>query len=168
MFAKPQEQHEWLAQLAGEWTYLMTCNMGPDQPPMQLRGNESVRTFGGLWVIGNGEGETPSSPECGSDGNAGGGAMNSIITLGYDTRREIFVGTFTANVSDHMWSYEGKREGNKLTLDTTGPSFTDPTKTIRYQDIVEIKSANERTLSSQFMGDDGQWVPFMTATYTRV
>ncbi len=45
---KPQQEHEWLGQLIGDWESEMECVMGPDQPPMKSKGTESVRSLGGL------------------------------------------------------------------------------------------------------------------------
>ncbi len=73
MMAKPQQEHEWLQQLVGEWDFEGECMMAPDQPPMKSTGTCSTRSLGGLWFLCEGSGEMP-----------GGGMMNSIITLGYD------------------------------------------------------------------------------------
>lgn len=158
MQATPQKEHDWLCQIVGEWTYEHECLMGPDQPPAKFTGMESVRSLGGLWVIGESQGEMPE-----------GGTMTSIITLGYDPTRQRFVGTFIASMMTHLWIYEGTLDaaGKVLTLDTEGPSFTDPAKRVRYQDIVELQSADERLLYSQFLGEDGTWRRFLTARYRR-
>jgi hypothetical protein len=65
--------------------------------------------------------------------------------------------------------YEGLLDasGNILPLNTTGPSFTDPTKTVPYQDVLELQGDDRRLLWSQTPGPDGQWHRFMTATYRR-
>jgi Protein of unknown function (DUF1579) len=55
-----------------------------------------------------------------------------------------------------------------LTLDAEGPSFADPNKTAKYQDIIEVVSDDHHVLSSQVLGDDGRWNRFMTAHYRRV
>jgi hypothetical protein len=55
-----------------------------------------------------------------------------------------------------------------LTLDTEGPSVEGDGKTARYQDVITIKSKDERTLHSQTLQPDGSWKRFMTATYRRV
>ena len=57
--------------------------------------------------------------------------------------------------------------GNILTLDTVGPSFSGDGSSAKYQDIIEFKSADHRTLSSQVLGEDGKWRRFMTANYRR-
>ena len=155
---EPQKEHRWLQRLVGEWTMQAEMSMGPDQPPMTSSGRETVRSLGGLWTIGEGTGETP-----------GGGTHESIMTLGYDPQTKRFVGTFIASVMTHLWPYNGTLDaaGKVLTLDSEGPSFAGDGTLAKYQDIIEFLSDDHRTLSSQFLGPDGQWVPFMKAHYRR-
>lgn len=157
MHAEPQPQHQWLHQLVGEWTSEMDAIMGPDQPPAKFTGKETVRSLGGLWVIGEGQVEMP-----------GGGTGHTVITLGYDPAKQQFVGSFIGSMMAGMWLYSGQLEGNVLTLDTEGPSFADPNKLARYQDIVEIINADHRQLRSRTLGEDGKWVEFMTVNYRRI
>jgi hypothetical protein len=153
---EPQAEHKWLEQLVGDWTYESECVMGPDQPPMTGFGAESVKSLGGLWVLGEGTADTP-----------GGTPMNTVLTLGFDKGR--FVGTFVASCMTMMWHYAGALDaaGKVLTLDCDGPNFADPTKTSKYQDIHELLPDGRRTLTSRCQMDDGSWVQFMKATYTR-
>ena len=153
---EPQKEHRWLTQLVGDWTFENEAVMGPDQPPVKFKGTDSVRSLGDVWVLCEGQGEMP-----------GGGVGTMIMTLGFDPAKQRFVGTFIGSMMTNLWVYEGQLNGNVLTLDTLGPSFTDPNKLTKYQDIIEILDADHRTLSSQALGDDGQWVRFMTARYTR-
>src|SRR5262245_50519592 len=158
MKAEPQQEHQWLEKLLGEWTFEVEAAMGPEKPPEKLTGTESVRSLGGLWVICEGRGQMP-----------GGGTATNIMSLGYDPAKKRYVGTFIGSVMTQMWVYEGQLDaGSKvLTLDTEGPSFTAEGKMAKYQDIIEIRSADHRLLSSRFLGDDGQWHGFMTANYRR-
>jgi hypothetical protein len=87
--------------------------MGPDQPPVKTTGSQTVRMLGNLWMIGEGEGECPD-----------GTMAKSIITLGYDPEKQRFVGTFIASMMTHLWPYEGTLQGDVLTLDSEGPSFS--------------------------------------------
>lgn len=153
---QPQSEHQWLQRLVGEWTYEHECIMGPDQPPMKATGIDTVRSLGGLWMLCEGKGEMP-----------GGGTATSIMTLGYDPAKKRFVGTFIASIMTHLWIYGGTLEGNVLTLDCEGPSFAGDGTMARYQDIIEFKSDDHRTLSSQVLGADGKWNRFMTAHYRR-
>jgi hypothetical protein len=157
MNAEPQREHRWLDRLVGEWTSEMECRMGPDQPPMKSGGVDVVRSLGGLWIVAEGEGEMP-----------GGGTAKSIMTLGYDPRIGRYVGTFVASMMTHLWVYNGSLDASEkvLTLDTEGPDFTNQ-KMGRYQDCIEFVDDDHRIMTSRALGDDGNWVPFMTAHYYR-
>jgi hypothetical protein len=155
---KPQKEHEWLQQLVGEWTYESEASMAPDQPPMKATGTESVRSLGGLWVLGESQGETP-----------GGSPATMILTLGYDPQQKRFVGTWVGSMMTHLWVYDGSLDasGKVLTLAAEGPSFAKEGETTTYHDVIEIKSADHRVLSSRVQGEDGAWTTFMTAHYRR-
>jgi Protein of unknown function (DUF1579) len=155
---EPQKEHRWLEQLVGDWTFEGEALMAPDQPPAKATGTETVRSLGGLWTIAEGQGDMP-----------GCGPATTILTLGYDRAKKRFVGTFIASMMTNMFSYVGTLDASQkvLTLETEGPSMTDPAKMAKYRDIIEIKSANERTLTSRLLGDDGNWHQFMSATYRR-
>lgn len=156
MNAEPQKEHQWLSKLVGEWTFETECSMGPDQPPSKTQGTEVVRSLGGLWIV--------AEAECVMEG----GGWKSIMTLGFDPATKRFVGMFIATMMTHMWVYNGSLDAAErvLTLDTVGPNFTDGSM-IKYQDLIEILADDHRTLSSQAIGDDGQWRPFMKAHYRR-
>ncbi len=159
MTTPPQKEHQWLDQLLGEWTNTGECDMGNGEPPMTSSGTESVRSMGGLWVVCEGKGEMP-----------GGGPCEMLMTLGYDTAKKCFVGSWAGSMMSGMFVYRGQLDasGKVLTLDTEGPSFTGDGSTAQYQDVITIKSANERQLHSQTLQPDGTWKRFMTATYRRV
>lgn len=158
MEAEVTKEHQWLHQLLGDWTMEGECVVGPDQPAIKSTGAETVHSLGGVWVLCDGNGETP-----------GGGGMKSLMTLGYDPAKKRFVGTFVASCMTHQWVYEGglDESGKALTLDCKGPSFTKPGELADYKDTITIISPDHRTLTSQTQGDDGKWVQFMTAHYRR-
>ena len=156
---EPTAEHKWLQKLVGEWEIDTEMVMGPGQPPETMRSTESARAVGDLWVMCEGTFVGP-----------GGGKSTNIFTFGYDPQRKRFVGTFITTMMTKLWLYDGGLDaaGRVLTLDAEGPSFADPAKTAKYQDIIEIKNDDHRVLSSQVLGDDGKWVQFMTAQYRRV
>src|SRR5262245_9370926 len=158
MKVEPQQEHQWLQKLVGEWTFEADAVMGPDKPPEKFKGAESVRSIGGLWMACEGRGEMP-----------GGGTATTVMTLGYDPAKKRYVGTFIGSMMTHMWVYEGELDpsGKVLTLDTEGPNFGPGGGTAKYKDVIEFKSDDHRVLTSHMLGADGQWHGFMTAHYRR-
>lgn len=159
MMMQPGPEHKWLEKLVGEWEYEHSCAAGPDQPAEKLRGIERVRSLGGMWVVGDGEGEMP-----------GGGRAQMMLTLGYDPEKKKYVGSWVGSMMGMMWVYEGTLDesGRVLTLNTEGPNFGDGGKTrAKFKDVIEFKSDDHRVLSSHMQGPDGTWTEFMRADYRR-
>lgn len=159
MKSEPQKQHQWLTRMLGAWTFESEASMGPGKPREKFQGSEHVRSLGGLWIVADGQGDMP-----------GGGTAQMMLTLGYDPRRERFVGTWVGSMMPHMWVYEGSLDagGSILTLDTEGPSFTEGAGGMaKFQDIIELRSEDHRILTSRTLGEDGTWQAFMTAHYRR-
>jgi hypothetical protein len=155
---EPQKEHLWLKQLLGEWTFEGEATMGPDKPAVRFAGTERVKSVGDLWFIAEGEGGVPD-----------GGVSNTMATLGYDAQKKRFVGTFLGSMMTHLWIYDGALDaaGKVLTLDTEGPGMSEDGKLARYRDVIEVVSADHRTMSSEIQGDDGTWTRFMSMTYRR-
>jgi Protein of unknown function (DUF1579) len=158
MKTEPQKEHQWLQQLVGDWTSEAEMATGPGQPSTKYSGTERVYMVGGLWMVGEGQGEMP-----------GGGTATMIMTLGYDVQKKKYLGTWIGSMMTHMWHYDGEMDasGRILTLSAEGPSMAGDGTMAKYQDIIEIKSKDHRTLSSRVLGPDGTWNHFMTAHYRR-
>jgi hypothetical protein len=150
---EPQKEHQWLSRMVGEWSMDGEAMMNPGQPSERFKGIERVRSMEGVWIIAEGEGEMP-----------GGGASTSIMILGYDPQKQRFVGTF-ASMMTNLWIYDGTLEGDVLTLDTEGPGM-DGTMA-KYKDRIEIKSDDERVMTSHMQTADGSWTQIMTMTLRR-
>lgn len=157
MQATIQKEHQWLDKFIGEWTSEMECSMGPDRPPSKTTGTEAVRSLGGIWIVAEGECETPDGPP-----------GQTIMSLCYDPQTDRYVGTFIASMMTHLWIYNGSLNEDKgiLTLDTKGPNFSHSSMT-QYKDIIEFVDNDHRILTSQILMDDVSWNQFMTAHYRR-
>jgi len=159
MMAEPQKEHHWLQKLVGEWTCETEMVAEPGKPPSKSESVESVRSLGGLWILGESHFKMPS----GSLGTA-------ILTLGYDPQKKCYLGTWIGSMMTHMWVYANgslDATGKILTLNSEGPSMADQTKMSWYQDVIEFVDDDYRTLTSQVQGEDGKWTKFMTAHYRR-
>lgn len=153
------QEHGWLDQLVGDWVFEGECFMGPDEPPFKATGRETVRSLGGYWTVGEGQGEMPC-----------GGEARTLMTLGYDPRAKRYRGTWVGSMMDHLWVYDGamSSDGRTLTLEAEGPSFAGDGKMLRYRDALEVVDRDTRILRASVLGDDGQWFQFMECRYTRV
>jgi hypothetical protein len=153
--AKPSEEHRWLRQLVGEWSF----ESDPSTPEEErFKGVERVRPIGHFWVVGLGMGEGPGNER-----------TMMQLTLGYDPKRGRFVGTWVGSMMTFMWVYEGELDAERrvLTLNADGPDMLAPDKMAKYQDVVELVSEDHRTLTSRVLRDDGQWQEFMKMHFRR-
>lgn len=151
-------EHEWLAQLAGDWAIEGEADMGPEAGgKFTMRWVASSRTFGDYWLV----------TEIGAD--FGGVEWRGRQTFGWDPAQGAFVGTWFDTTNHFLWHYQGSLDASRkvLTMEATGPSMMDPSVTTHYRDVTEIVGPDEQRISSWMMGPDGQWMPFMQATATR-
>lgn len=156
MGTKPSPEHQWLQKLVGEWRTESEMMM-PDGQTMNTTGTERVKSVGGLWAYGEGQGGMP-------DGNS----MQYYTGLGYDVTFKQYRGFMMMSVSSHLWKYEGElsADGKTMTLNCEGPNM-EGEGTAMYRDVIEIIDDNHRTLTSYGQQADGKWMQFMKASYTR-
>jgi len=152
----PVKELEWLKQLVGEWDTEGEITMDPAKPPTKNKGTESGRMLGEFWAILENKTSYIGVP------------FTGILTLGYDTQRKKYVGTWVDSMSGHLWIYEGSVDaaGKLLTLDTEGPSQEGPGKTSKYRETMEIKDKDHKVFASS-VEKDGKWVTPLTVKYQR-
>jgi hypothetical protein len=160
-FPKPTEHHKVLDRLVGDWLYVTSTGHQDYDPQDPLkRWTEKVRSIGGLWVIGEGEGGM---------GNSGDRAT-MIMTLGYDPREGHYVGSWIGSMMDKFWIYKGwlEDEGQTLVLEAEGPGMEDPTRTELYRDVIHFIDDDTRTFSGSVRKPDGSFHTFMTSEAKRI
>ena len=153
---KPQKEHAWLQQLAGEWEYETELKMDPAQPAVKTKGTESGRMVGSFWVVLDNRGEFQGQP------------FQGIFTVGYDTEEKAYVGTWIDSMTGYMWQHRGTLDptGKILTMNTEGPCPELGGKIAKMRDTLELKSKDEKVLTSA-KEVDGKWVNHMTIHYKR-
>ena len=156
---KPTKGHEWLGQLAGEWETEGEVVFDPNQPPLACKGTETIRSIGGFWVLSEVKGTPPGSDV----------PMTGLMTLGYDSERKKYVGTWVDSMGGHLWHYEGTLDeaGKKLTLLTEGPNPMAPGTTAKYRETIEIQGKGKKVFTSAIETAPGEWNTFMTSKATR-
>ena len=133
---KPPTGFDWLTQFEGQWN-VVSQTPGSNIPAS--RGTIHSKTMGQQWLINKHQAEL------------GGIAFEAIQTLGYDSEKKEFVGTWIDSLSDFTWQYRGTLDesGKKIVLNARGPDWTDPTKMRDYRDTYKFVSENEIAAESQ-------------------
>lgn len=150
--AQPTKEHEWLHQLAGQWDADIEIFAEPGKPPMKLKSTEDTRRIGGYWILS--EGEVTGSPM----------PFKRALTLGYDPQKKKYVGTWVDSNSPNIGSYEGSLDeaGKTLTLEGDMPSPFVPGAIVRMRQVIEVKSPDQKVLTTSVKGEDGNWLTLVT------
>lgn len=154
----PEKEHAWLTQLAGEWDYDSEAVIAPGQPPLKAKGTESVRSIGGFWIMLENKGTVADQP------------FTGILTLGYDPAKKKFVGTWIDSMNSHLVVYDNASldaGGKVLTMNVEMPNPMLGGKLSKFRDVIEVKSKDEKVLTSSMLGEDGKWMTFLTVKYQR-
>ena len=154
--AKAPKPELWLKQLNGAWDAQSEMVMAPGAPPIKAKSTERVRSVGG-WMMAE---HTIAM---------GGTPMTGIMTVGYDSAKKKFVGTWIDSATNYMWHYEGTLDatGKKLTLEAEGPNPSAGGKMARFRDAIEVTGPGRKLFTSSILGDDGKWVTFQTTRSQR-
>lgn len=145
-------EHAWMQRFVGEWTSKGLSFCMPDQPPMPLSGTETVRSIGGLWMHTLIESDNPEMP------------YTQVQTLGYDTKKERYIGTVVDSMCAHRWLAEGQVDatGNILTMECEGPFPFRPQPISRFRDVTEFKGPDHKLFTSSIQEADGTWTVLMS------
>ena len=140
------EQHAWLQRFAGKWN-VSSQMLQPGSDPVTWESEETVRKLGELWIT--------------SETTAYG--FTSIQTLGYDPQKKAFVGSYVDTMQTTMWLFTGKLDEDRtvLTLESEGPSMSDPNETGKYRELHERVTDDHKRVTHQTLGEDGSWTTYM-------
>ncbi len=148
------EAHAWLHQLVGSWK----ITSDPSTPAeYAFESEETVEKIGEIWI--RSRGWMPMA-----DGR---GHYESV--LGFDPKLGKFVGNWIGTMMHHHWVYLGELtpDGKSLVLTSEGPAFDGSDQMQTYRDIITVHSPDHRTLTSEVLGEDGEWQRFMTTHQNR-
>ena len=151
------KEHEWLHQLAGRWEADVEVSAEPGKPPLKLKSTEDTRRIGGFWILSASEALPPGMP------------FARALTLGYDPLKKKYVGTWVDSNSTHIGTYEGSLDaaGTTLTLEGEMPSPFDPSSSVRVREVIELKSPDQKVVTTSLQGEDGNWFTLVTVNARR-
>lgn len=151
----PTKEHEWLQRLVGDWDLDIEMVTGPGQPTMKSKGFDRSRMVGNYWLVS--EGKNNEFPyEC-------------RLTLGFDSEKKKYVGTWLDSMSGYLWHYVGSVDasGKRLTLETEGPFPPGGGKLTKFREVTEFKAANHRVFTSARLDESGAWVTQLRIDFRR-
>ncbi len=152
---QPQPEHKFLERFVGDWTSKAEVQGEPGQPPMECQGEQECKMMGPFWIV------------CSSKGEAMGQKVQSIMQLGYDAKKQKYVGTWSDSVTGYMWHYEGTVDGDTLTLLTEGPLMNDFNKMGKYREQIQFLSPDHYQFNSAVDNGAGEWNTIMIADYKK-
>ncbi|MEB3287428.1 MAG: DUF1579 domain-containing protein [Vampirovibrionales bacterium] len=155
---QPTKEHAWLQQFVGDWKAESDLFMEPGKPPVHTTGTEEIEAVGEFWTVSEIESTMMDKPFTGN------------MTLGFDTAKKKFVGTWIDSMTGKLWEYEGTVDatGKVLTLNSEGECPMNPGKLTQFKEVLELKDENTKTFTSSMLDENGKWVTVMTSTATRV
>lgn len=152
--AGPVQQHQWLKKFVGDWTTDIEL-IAPGSEPIKESCTETVRAVGEFWIITD------------TRSKFMGEQYTAVLTLGYDPKKEKYIGTYVDSMTSQLWTYEGKLDesGNKLILNTeaTMPDGA----SVKFRETHEIKSNDHRVFTSELIGPDGDFMEVLTVNAHR-
>lgn len=107
----PTAHHARLQRDVGRWNVACTYYMDPSQPPMECTAVEEIEAVGGFWTLSRFTADFMGMPFVGR------------CTLGWDARKEKFVGSWIDSMSSTMFVMEGdfSADGRTLEMRCEGP-----------------------------------------------
>lgn len=136
---------EFLDCLLGDWIY--ESGAFPDDPQYRQTCRETV-TRNGVWIV------LESSDK-------------ARFQLALDPATGRVTGDFIASSDPTLWTYDGLIEGDRMVLSSRGPSFDVEGLMAGYEDVWEIRSPDERTLTGRLKREDDTWRDFLWTRHCR-
>jgi hypothetical protein len=152
---QPTAEHEMLMKAVGEWNVAGKFWMeGPDAPPMETTGTETVTALGGFWVEGVYKSEFMGMPFEGH-----GGAT-------YDPIKQCYVTTWRDSMSPTFFHLTGQMDGDTMTCTGMGPDCMTGADALHR--TVETGCGTDKRVFGMYMAlPDGGELQMMELTYTR-
>ncbi len=133
-----------LERLTGDWTY--EAHTLPDDG--QRRTGVETVSRRGLWTVIE------------SDDDA-------RFQLAFDPATGRVAGDFVNWTHPSLWTCDGVIDGDRMVLASRGPTMDETGGETDYEDIWEVQSSDERTLTGRLKQADGSWRDFTRTVYRR-
>lgn len=150
----PTENHEFLANMAGDWIVTMKTWMDPSAEPEISKGKSSTKMImGGRYM------------EEMYSGMAGDMPMEGRNLIGYDNLKEEYSMVWIDNMGTGMMVGSGQRDGNTLEFQLTYPNLDGGIDDIRI--TIEVMNGKGQVMKMYMPSPDGGEYLWMENTYSK-
>lgn len=156
MGPKPGKEHEVLKEFEGTWDVTTKFMMAPGQDPVVSKGKETCKLIaGGLFLVID------------VDGEMMGGKFVGHGTMGYDTQKKKYTGTWIDSMATGVYLIEGTYDEKTRTL-TEWMEGADPQsgQPMKMKMVHQIKDQDHRSLKF-LMTVDGKEIETGSIEYKR-
>ncbi len=151
----PNENHEWLAQFEGNWTFTMTTWMDPKTEPSVTSGESMMQMVcQGRYLQEKHTGTSFGMPFEGHN------------TTAYDNITKKYITSWIDNMGTGIMVGEGEREGNTLTVHSSYPNLEGGEDHMKM--VTTIVNENEHNMIMYMYDPDGNEMKFMELSYKKV
>lgn len=154
--AKPSG-HEWLKPWAGTWDTRDKARSSPEAAYTETAGVHTIRLdLNGFWLVSDLQTTLFGMP------------YKAHMQIGYDPRRNVFVGTVINSLTPELTLLEGSLDDAKKVLTMTYDAFHPVSgKPQKQKAVWEVKDANSVALRFSMPAADGKDFVFLEKLYTR-
>jgi hypothetical protein len=153
---QPTTEHKKLAEHCGTWNVDCAFNIDPSQPPMKVKGKETVEMFGEFWTTSLFEAEMFGAP------------FKGKATLGYDPAMKKYVSTWIDTMNPNFYSFTGNFDKSGKVLEMSGEGYDCSSgRMTTFRTTENHKSKNERVFEMFMNMPDGEEVKLFTYVYRR-
>lgn len=154
---QPTIEHERLKERAGVWDVDCTFFMDPTQPPMKVKGKETIEMFGQFWTTSLFKADMFGSP------------FQGRCTVGFDPQAGKYVSTWQDTMSPTFFHFTGQYDESGKVLEMTGEAYDCTFKQVTgYRTRDEQKSPDHFVLEMFATAPDGNEIKMFTHEYRRV
>ena len=154
-YASPNEHHDFLSKMAGQWNCKTRFWMQPGDDPAESTGTaESKMTLDGRFLHIMYKGTMMGQPFLG------------MSVDGYDNQKQKYVGVWMDTMGTMMMQFEGTCDGKvrEMFAEYTDPLTKSPTK---MKGVTTIVSKDEHRYEGFNLGPDGEFFKSLEVVYTR-
>ncbi len=155
-YATPNENHEVLNQLVGQWDHTVRWWMSPDEPPRETTGTSKNK-----WIMGN------RFLKHKAKGEWMGQEFKGLGVTGYDNAKKIYDSMWLDNMGTGIMTSQGTYNAETKELTQTG-NFTDPVEgEKKFRAVTKVVNDDQYTYTLYVVTPDNNEFKMMEIIYDR-